>query len=64
MKQLIESRILRLNEEKMNLLYFIDSRSSYDEEYITTRICYINERIRELQDLLDDIKLMEMENEK
>lgn len=59
MKQLIGSRILRLNEEKMNLLYFIDSKCSYDEEYITTRICYINERIRELQDLLDDIKLME-----
>lgn len=63
MKQLIESRILRLNEEKMNLLYFIDSKCSYDEEYITQRICYINERIRELQDLLDDIKLMENEHE-
>ncbi len=64
MNQLIESRILRLNEEKMNLLYFIDSRSSYDEEYITQRMCFINERIRELQDLLDDIKIMERENEK
>lgn len=63
MKQLIENRILRLNEEKITCLELLDS-NSYEENYITLRLCYINERIRELQDLLDDIKLMERENEK
>ena len=63
MKQLIESRILRLNQEKFTCLELLDN-NSYEENYITLRICYINERIRELQDLLDDIKLMENENEK
>lgn len=64
MKQLIESRILRLNEEKFNLLYLLENKNSYDEEYIIQRICNINERIHELQDLLDDNKIMENKNER
>lgn len=62
MKQLIENRILRLNEEKISCLELLEE-SRFDSEYIELRICYINERMRELQDLLDDINYMENKNE-
>ena len=63
MKQLIENRIISLSDEKRECLELLEN-NSYEENYITLRICYINERIRELQDLLDDVELMERENEK
>jgi hypothetical protein len=56
-RKLIDYRIINLNQEKDDLLELYKC-SSYEEEYITKRICYITERIRELQDLIDTIDVL------
>lgn len=56
-RKLIDYRIYNLNKEKGDLLELYDG-SEYEEEYITKRICYITERIRELQDLIDTIDVL------
>lgn len=55
-RKLIDYRICNLNQEKDDLLELYNG-TTYEEEYITKRICYITERIRELQDLIDTIDI-------